>query len=71
MLGKDRARVHADGSITARFLIDRGIVESFWNGGEAAYCAASLHTDEGPAFAIEGEAEIEELTVYSLKGIWP
>ncbi len=71
VFGKDRAPLHANGSITARFLIDRGVVESFWNGGEAAYCAASLHTDEGPAFAIEGEADVEELTVYPLKGIWP
>jgi hypothetical protein len=45
-------------------------VESFWNGGEAAYSIASLHSDEGPAFAIEGDAVIEELTVYPMANIW-
>lgn len=50
----------------ARFLIDRGIVESFWNGGEAAYAIGSLHTDDGPAFALEGDAMVEELIVYPM-----
>ena len=45
-------------------------MESFWNGGEAAYSIASLHSDEGPAFAIEGDAVIEELTVYPMANIW-
>jgi hypothetical protein len=46
------------------------VVESFWNQGEAAFCIGSLHTDAGPAFAIEGNAWIEELVVYPLEDIW-
>ena len=64
------AAIHPGASLDVRFLIDRGIVESFWNGGEAALSIASLHTDAGPAFAIEGDAAIEELTVYELRSIW-
>lgn len=62
--------LHPGQSLDARFLIDRGIVESFWNGGEAAYSIASLHTDAGPAFATEGDALIEELVVYPMANIW-
>lgn len=62
--------LHPQGMIDARFLIDHGIVESFWNGGEAAYAIGSLTTDPGPAFAIEGDAVIEELVVYAMKDIW-
>ena len=62
--------IHPAGRLAARFLIDRGIVEAFWNGGEAAYSVASLHTDAGPAFAVEGGAMIEDLAVYPLAGIW-
>ena len=62
--------IHPGNSVGARFLIDRNIVESFWNGGEAAYTAASLYTQNGPAFGIEGEADIEELMVYPMRGIW-
>ena len=63
--------IHPSTSLDARFLIDHGIIESFWNGGEAAYSVGSLHTDAGPAFAIEGDAMIEELTVYPMTNIWP
>ncbi len=62
--------IHPGASVTARFLIDRGIVESFWNGGEAAYAIGSLHTDPGPAFALTGSALIEELTIYPMTDIW-
>jgi sucrose-6-phosphate hydrolase SacC (GH32 family) len=68
--GQASKLIHSGKSLDARFLIDRGIVESFWNGGEAAYSVASLHTDAGPAFAIEGDAVIEELTVYPMANIW-
>jgi len=64
------AALHCEGAINARFLIDHGMVESFWNGGEAAYAISSLSTDYGPAFALEGPAIIEELAVYPLKSIW-
>lgn len=64
------APLHPGASLDARFLIDRGIVESFWNSGEAAYTVASLHTDNGPAFALSGDAFIEELTIYPVKNIW-
>ena len=62
--------IHATGTLDARFLVDRGMVESFWNGGEAAYAISSLHTDAGPAFEVGGDLEIEELTVYPTKNIW-
>ena len=62
--------IHSAGRLDARFLIDHGIVEVFWNGGEAAYSVASLPTDDGPAFAIEGGAMIEDLVIYPLADIW-
>lgn len=66
---RQETRLHPDGSVSARFIIDRGIVESFWNQGEAAFANASLHTDDGPAFAVEAAAGtvIEELSVYPMK----
>ncbi len=72
VLGRAEQKIalHPSDSLDARFLIDRGVVESFWNQGEAAYCIASLHTDEGPAIAIEGNSIIEELVVYPMANIW-
>ncbi len=64
--GNDTTTIHPGESLDARFILDRGLVESFWNGGEAAYAIGSLHTDEGPAFALEGDAAIESLTVYPM-----
>ncbi len=66
---KQETHLHPGESLTARFVIDRGLVECFWNDGEAAYAVASLHTDAGPAFALEAPAgtTIEELTVYPMK----
>jgi sucrose-6-phosphate hydrolase SacC (GH32 family) len=64
--GKDATTIHPGESLDARFILDRGLVESFWNGGEAAYAIGSLHTDEGPAFALEGDVMIEALTVYPM-----
>ena len=63
-------QLHPGESVDARFLIDRGIVESFWNHGEAAFTIGSLHTDSGIAFALEGNAVIEELVVYPMSDIW-
>ncbi len=63
-------RLHPDPSVNARFLIDRGIVESFWNQGEAAFSIGSLHTDIGPALAIQGSAMIDELSVFPMADIW-
>lgn len=63
-------KIHPNDTLDARILIDRGIVEAFWNGGEAAYAIASLHTDDGPALKIEGGSEIEELIVYPTINIW-
>ena len=68
--GETAAAIHPGKSVDARFLIDRGIVESFWNGGESAHSVGSLHTDQGPAFAIEGSAIIEELVFYPMADIW-
>ena len=64
--GNDRTPIHPDDTLDIRFIIDRGLVESFWNGGEAAYAIASLHTDPGPAFGLEGDAMVEELIVYPM-----
>jgi len=70
--GKDLASgaIHPTGEITARFLVDRGIIESFWNGGELPFATASLHTDDGTAFAIEGSVQISALSVWPVNGIW-
>jgi len=62
--------LHPEDSVEARFLIDRGIIESFWNGGEAAFSRRSLHTDKGTAFAIKGDPMIQELRVYPVANIW-
>jgi len=62
--------IHSGKSVSARFLIDRAIIESFWNDGEAAYALRGLHTDAGPAFVLDGEVEIEQLVVYPLSNIW-
>ena len=64
------SQLHPGDFVDARFLIDRGIVESFWNQGEAAFTIGSLHTDSGSAFALEGNAVIEELVVYPMSDIW-
>lgn len=64
------APIHAEGILEARFLIDRGMVEAFWNGGEAAYAISSLHTDDGPALKLEGDATIEEIKIYPMGNIW-
>jgi sucrose-6-phosphate hydrolase SacC (GH32 family) len=66
----DDRPIHPSGALEARFMIDRSLIESFWNGGEAAYCHGSLHTDEGPAFDISDETKISELTIYPLQNIW-
>lgn len=62
--------LRSPGATTARFLVDRGLMESFWNAGEAAHAIASLHTDHGPAFTLTGDATVEELIVYPMRGIW-
>jgi fructan beta-fructosidase len=62
--------IHPEGAIAVRFLIDHGIIECFWNEGEAAYSISSLHTEDGPALALDGEAMIEELIVYPMSNIW-
>jgi len=69
-MGNKTAQLHPGQTVDARFLIDHGIVESFWNGGETAFSIASLHTDEGPALALSGNAVVEELTVYPMGDIW-
>lgn len=62
--------IHPGKSVEARFLIDHGIVESFWNGGEATCSVGSLCSDGGPAFALEGDAVVEELIVYPMNPVW-
>ena len=68
--GERSTILHPGASVEARFLIDTSLVESFWNGGEAAYAVSSLHTDDGPALTLEGEADIEALVVYPMADIW-
>lgn len=67
---RQTATLHPAATLRVRILIDRAVVETFWNDGEAATCTASLHTDAGPAFQIEG-ATAEDLIVYSMQSIWP
>ncbi|MEM9236090.1 MAG: glycoside hydrolase family 32 protein [Verrucomicrobiota bacterium] len=57
-------------TIDARFLIDRLIVEGFWNEGEVAYAHPSSIKDTGPTLEISDHAEIESLTVYPMRSIW-
>lgn len=69
-LGNQSVQLHPSKTLDARFLIDRGIVECFWNQGEAAFSIGSLHTDAGPAIALGGNATVNELTVYPMQNIW-
>lgn len=62
--------IHPEGEMDARFLIDRALIESFWNGGEAAYSVASRHTADGPAIQISDKAQIKSITVYPMANIW-
>ena len=64
------SELHPGESVDARFLVDRGIVESFWNQGEVAFSIGSLHTDIGPAFSLDGNAVVEELVIYPMADIW-
>lgn len=64
--GNETTPLHPGETLDTRFILDRGLIETFWNHGEAAYAIASLHTDAGPAFALAGEALIETLTVYPM-----
>ena len=59
-------------TLDIRILIDRGIVECFWNQGQAAYAAGSLHTDVGPSLSVEnaGTSIMESLSVYPVSDIW-
>jgi fructan beta-fructosidase len=57
-------------AVDARFLIDRTLCETFWNTGEAAYCFGTKLEYTGQSLFIEGEAEVEELTVYPMRSIW-
>lgn len=67
--GKVIARriIHPDGTLDARILVDRGVIEAFWNGGEATFCFASLHTDRGPGLKT---SSAKTLQAWSLKNIW-
>lgn len=63
-------RLTSSATTTARVLIDRGLVEAFWNNGEAAWSVSSLHTDNGPALMLSGDAIVEELTISPMTDIW-
>jgi sucrose-6-phosphate hydrolase SacC (GH32 family) len=67
--GKVIARriIHPEGTLDARILVDRGVIEAFWNDGEAAFCLASLHTDRGPGLKT---SSAKTLQAWSLKNIW-
>jgi len=62
--------LHPDGTMEIRILLDRAIVEAFWNEGELPYCFGALHTAAASVLELEGDLLIEELTVYPLRSIW-
>ena len=62
--------IHPRVSLNIRFLIDHGLVDAFWNDGEATYSIVSLHTDNGPAFDIQGHEIIQNLSIFPMKNIW-
>jgi fructan beta-fructosidase len=68
--GKQSMKLHPAAKLSVRLLMDRAIVETFWNEGEAATCTASLHTDEGPALDIQG-SEAQDLRIQVMRSIWP
>ncbi len=70
VLGSKSTKIHPTGSLDVRLLIDRGVAESFWNQGEASFCFGSNHQSKAPVLALDGAAEVEELTVYPLANIW-
>ncbi len=71
-LGKQSTTIHPEGdSVDVRFLVDRGIVESFWNGGEASYCAGTDPASPGHVFEISNTTGLDSATVYPLRSIWP
>jgi fructan beta-fructosidase len=63
-------RIHPDNTLNVRFLIDRGIVEAFWNNGQAAYAVSSLYNEKSRVLVFKGDVIIEELTVYPMSNIW-
>ncbi|MEO1616237.1 MAG: glycoside hydrolase family 32 protein [Planctomycetota bacterium] len=65
---RGRRAIHPGDSISTRLLIDRSMIESFWNGGEASYC---IRTETGESkLMLEGDAVVEELTVWPISDIW-
>lgn len=67
---RSRKELHPGDSLPIRFLIDRGIIESFWNGGQASYCILSPYKDDGSALVLDGDAVVEKLTVWPMADIW-
>jgi fructan beta-fructosidase len=67
--GKSSRQLHPSAKMELRILIDRYVVETFWNQGEAATCTGSLHTDTGPA--LELSTQPTQAEAWSMKSIWP
>jgi fructan beta-fructosidase len=68
--GSTIKKIHPDKQVDVRILVDRGIVESFWNGGEAAFSKVSFVEGITSAISLEGDLIIDELIVYPMKSIW-
>jgi fructan beta-fructosidase len=66
--GKASRELHPGASMSLRVLIDRYVIETFWNNGEAATCTGSLHTDPGPAFRMD--AVPSKFEGWTMKSIW-
>ncbi|MGZ0709992.1 glycoside hydrolase family 32 protein [Coraliomargarita sp. W4R53] len=64
------SELHPEETLHVRFLIDRGIVESFWNQGEAAFSIFALHSQDEPPLELTGQIRIKSLSVYPVANIW-
>lgn len=69
-MSRGNVTLHPDGPVETRFLIDHGIIESFWNGGEAAYSQGSLVREDLPVMTITDGAKIDSIVVYPMSNIW-
>ena len=58
------------GPVDGRFLVDNGIIEGFWNGGEIAHSVGSLVTAGDHSVHIAPEARVNSIRIWKLKNIW-
>lgn len=67
---KETRTLHTQGAVEVRILLDRGVLECFWNGGEAAYAVGALDVPDKSLIEVEGDATIVSATVYPMSDIW-